>query len=479
MTKFSEYFKLEKNQLELDFVDVFIDGDIPLFVDSYFISRRNDEWSINATEEIRCFFQKIIENINSNPKLCKYMLANLNEPNETRLGLSIGKPKGKGVSGKQANDLYNKLSKSKAVTTGFIQDISECELMVEGIGDDKISDMTINIIRKHLIDYTQEQCRTLNIQMYNVPSGLIWNKDIERWENRYVELPCINNQKLILVPKWIVVQTPTINSNEYYNNEILEYLQREHINANSSLVETLKSGEKRVTKKKLKEQAEYKFKKEFLYEMSNNHPELLEQYRNRKGSMSIKELWKIDNLEEIEKEIAQELKKNLQNIKSGIEDENLFQDYCIGALEFIFYPNFINPKKEDRIHDGRKRIDITYLNAANEGFFYNMRTAPNIMANKIVVECKNYNHDPKNPEIDQLSGRFSPSIGKFGIMMARSFDDRKLFIERCKDTLKDSRGLVIPIVDKDIINLLTMIEEQKREKIDGYLYNIYSEILEN
>ena len=56
MTKFSEYFKLEKNQLELDFVDVFIDGDIPLFVDPYFISRRNDEWSINATEEIRCFF---------------------------------------------------------------------------------------------------------------------------------------------------------------------------------------------------------------------------------------------------------------------------------------------------------------------------------------------------------------------------------------------------------------------------------------
>ena len=51
MIKFSEYFKLEKNQLELDFVDVFIDGDIPLFVDPYFISRRNDEWSINATEE--------------------------------------------------------------------------------------------------------------------------------------------------------------------------------------------------------------------------------------------------------------------------------------------------------------------------------------------------------------------------------------------------------------------------------------------
>ena len=83
MTKFSEFFKLKKSQVELDFVDIFVDGDIPLFVDPYFISRRNDEWSINATKEIREFFQKIIENINTNPKLCKYMLEHLNEPNET------------------------------------------------------------------------------------------------------------------------------------------------------------------------------------------------------------------------------------------------------------------------------------------------------------------------------------------------------------------------------------------------------------
>lgn len=479
MTKFSEFFKLKKSQVELDFVDIFVDGDIPLFVDPYFISRRNDEWSINATKEIREFFQKIIENINTNPKLCKYMLEHLNEPNETRLGLSRGKPNGKGINKKQANDLYNKLSKSKAVTTGFIQDISECELMVEGIGDDKISDMTINIIRKYLIDYTQEQCENLNIKMYNVPSGFIWNKETERWENKYVELPYVNNKKIILVPKWIVVQTPIINSSEYYNKEVLEYLQREHINANSSLVETLKSGEKRVTKKKLKEQSQYKLKKDFLYKISNEHPELLDQYRKRKGNMPIKDAWKRKDIEEIEKEIAKSLRNKIKKIDPGKKDENLFQDYCIGVLEFIFYPNFIKPKKEDRIHNGRKRIDITYLNAANDGFFYNMRTSPNIIANKIVVECKNYNHDPENPEIDQVSGRFSPTIGKFGIMMARNFENRKLFIDRCRDTLKDSRGLVIPIVDEDIINLLKMIEKQERESIDGYMYNIYSEILKD
>ena len=105
--KISEYFNLNKSQIELDFVDVITNDDTPLFVDPYFISRNTDEWSMEATQEIRNFFQKIIENINVNPKLCKYMLSNLNEPNETRLGLSRGKVRGKGVSGKQANDLYH------------------------------------------------------------------------------------------------------------------------------------------------------------------------------------------------------------------------------------------------------------------------------------------------------------------------------------------------------------------------------------
>lgn len=477
MERISKYFKLNKGQLELDFVDVYVDTDIELFVDPYFISRNNDEWSKKASDEIRVFFQKIIENINVNPVLCKEMLNKLSEPNETRLGLSRGKPKGKGVSGKQANDLYEKLSKSEAVKTGFIQDISECELMVDGIGADKISDITINIIRKYLIKYTQEQCINYGIPMYSVPSGYIWNNDSERWENRYVNLPCIDNKKLILIPKWIVVQETTMNANDYYNKEVLEYLQREHINANSSLVETLKSGKKRVTKTALKEQDEYKMRKSFLYEMSNAHPELLEEYRKRKDSQIDVKEWKIENFEEIEKEIAKKLKEQLETINFGKEDENKFQDFCIGALEFIFYPDFIEPKKEERIHEGRKRIDITYINRADFGFFANVRTAPNIMANKIIVECKNYNHDVKNPEIDQLSGRFSPTRGKFGIMLARKFDDKDLFIKRCQDTLNDDRGLVIPIVDEDIIKMLTLIENNEKDRIQQYLYNIYSEII--
>jgi hypothetical protein len=46
---FAEHFRLNKSQAELDFVDVPIDGDIPLFVDPFAISRVLSDGRKNAT----------------------------------------------------------------------------------------------------------------------------------------------------------------------------------------------------------------------------------------------------------------------------------------------------------------------------------------------------------------------------------------------------------------------------------------------
>ena len=55
---FSEYFKLNKSQYELDFVDIPVNnGDIPLFIDPYAISRRSDRWSVQCHNLIVNFFQ--------------------------------------------------------------------------------------------------------------------------------------------------------------------------------------------------------------------------------------------------------------------------------------------------------------------------------------------------------------------------------------------------------------------------------------
>ena len=116
--KFSERYELTKEQSELDFVDITIGRDIPLFIDPYIFSLSDSDWDLDCHQHVISFFQSAIDYIRTGEKeSAKSILNGLSEPNETHLGLSIGRPSGRGVSGKQALDIYNALVNSEAVRT--------------------------------------------------------------------------------------------------------------------------------------------------------------------------------------------------------------------------------------------------------------------------------------------------------------------------------------------------------------------------
>ena len=60
MPKFSEFFRINAKQAQLDFVDIDTDRDTPVYVDPYAIEIRNDVWSADASEYIRVFFLAIV-----------------------------------------------------------------------------------------------------------------------------------------------------------------------------------------------------------------------------------------------------------------------------------------------------------------------------------------------------------------------------------------------------------------------------------
>ncbi len=113
--KFTEAFGLEFEQAELDFVDVDVDRDTPLFIDPFAFSQLEDEWSITCHNSIVSFFDTALALIRAgDERRAKALLNNLHEPNETCLGLSSGAPQGRGIGGAQAIDLYDKLADSQA-----------------------------------------------------------------------------------------------------------------------------------------------------------------------------------------------------------------------------------------------------------------------------------------------------------------------------------------------------------------------------
>lgn len=480
MSTFSQFYCLDKSQPELDFVDINLEKDQPLFIDPYAIAMRGDEWSRRCNYHIVSFFQTVINKIRSgDEEEVKKILDQLHEPNETCLGLSTNNPQGRGVSGKQAIDLYEKLAASQAAKSGVLSELAECDLFIEGIGRDKISDITTNILRGLLIEYTQTQCQLWNIQLHGeVASGKMWNPDLQVWWSDYVKLPVINGKKIILVPKYAVRRRLLLDSQDYYNHNVLNFLQEEHLNANTSLVQVLKNGTRRVTKKDLKKN--YPLKKEWLAEFTKNHPEVISEYKeNIKRSTLSDSLEYNQAFDESfnEREFAKLLLSALKSIQSGNDEAHKYHNLMIGLIEFIFWPNAIYPQKEHEIHDGRKRIDISYTNAAESGFFYRVHTAYNIASNTIMVECKNYSKEIKNPEFDQLSGRFSTNRGRFGILTYRTTDNYELLLNRCKDTSKDGRGVIMPLGDEQISNILHLVSEDKRDQVDANIESIFQKII--
>jgi len=479
--RISEVFGLNKTQAELDFVDIDPTRDLRLFVDPYFLAARSDGWSVSASRTIRSFFQHFITLVRAGHHVAaRHLFAHLSEPNETCLGLSQGTPSGRGIGTLNADNIYASLVRSRAVQTGVVEHLEDCRLFVDGIDKDKTSDMTTNIIRQHLIEYTANQCRLWGMETArDVPSGFAWDRARCQWVNTHCDMLVVDGRRILLLPKAIVSYSDRYAPQKYYQHYVLDFLQHEHLSMNSNLVQrnVRRDGTERrfVTKKSLSETVA-PYSKEFLTTFTQRHPEVFREFRQSAGAGDSSLLNQELSPSHVG-DIAAFLARRLPSIPSGNATATEYHRTVAGILELVFYPNLVCPQIEQEIHDGRKRIDVTFDNAAETGFFWRLHTTYQIPSQYIFVECKNYRRDVANPELDQIAGRFSPNRGKFGLLVCRNIDNPTLFIERCKDTYRDQRGLIIPLTDSDICNILMQISGGDDRPEEGLLANRVRQIM--
>lgn len=479
MARFSNTQGLDASQAELDFVDVDTAADNPLYLDPYAIQIRDDEWSAACGDHIRSFFNEVLDALrDDNDPRAADLLSNLREPNETFLGQSKGMPSGRGVGQDKANDFAHALRNSRAFNTGLLSDISEAELFINNVGPDTISDLTTNVLRGLLAEYTLEQCVLHGLAVEDVnTTGPVWSIQNNEWEAQTLKLPISNGRPVLLVPKHSVRRKLSLNSQEFWNHHMVHFLQQEYHQAGGALVRTFRSkkrrGETYVTKKSVKER--HPFIKDDLASFVTKHPEILESYKNIKGSKGPLENDEFDATFD-ERAFSLVLIDRLLGIPLGNASANEYHSVAMGICTFLFYPDLIKPIKEREIHEGRKRIDIKFTNAATDGFFFRMLQSPQARAINIPFECKNYSKDVNNPEFDQLTGRFGHQRGFFGIILCRSIENRPRVIMASKDAANDGRGYMLIFQDGDLVEMLRLIEAGRRNAIGALLNGRFDEI---
>ncbi|MGF1887448.1 hypothetical protein L4D13_15075 [Photobacterium profundum] len=473
----SEYFKLNRTQAYLDFVDVPLNTDVPVFLDPNSIKSLDSVWGNELASLLQSFFDAVLKHIKADEhEQAKRLLSSLNERNEFHLGYSSGKSSGKGFGSESATSVWNALCRSKAAKTGLLQDLEDTALLINGIGTDMISDAVCNILRAPLIKYTQDMCTYYDIPLTpNVESGPMWNPEKGIWEDALVPLPITDFGKVIFIPKILVRHKICYQFDQYYRHYLLPVMQAEHIQAETSLVFTLKSGEKKVTKKSLMKK--YGKDKLAAVEQTLLRPHILEEYREAKATSPSSPLSHeaFSEIESVEKPDLEGLYSELIALPTGRDTAEQYEVIIEKILSALFYPYLCKPTKQHKIHEGRKRIDITYINEAKGGFFHWLSL--HYSCAHIFVECKNYGKDVTNPEMDQLSGRFSPSRGQVGILICRDVDNKELLYKRCIDTAKDQRGFILPIVDTDLEHLINEHIDKEGNPSFDFLYTLWSKLI--
>lgn len=472
--KITHIFELGRSQYEVDFVDIDVSKDTPLFLDPFFIGTNADAWSRAASRTIRNFFQTFVEQVRAgNHARARGMFDHLHEPNETCLGLSKADPQGRAIGKMDGDKLFNSIVESEAINTGVVEDLEDFRLFIPGIDKDKISDVTTNIVRRHLVEYTISQCRLWGIPLVDgVPTGFYWDAAERRWHNDYAEALIIDNRRILLTPKSSVSFAKKYTSRQYYSSFVLEFLKHENLEMMTALVQRRADGTPFVTKKSLIETVA-PYSKEFVAEFTLNHPRVFADFKEWAKTNSTS----VNNHELSEEEdpvaIAGYLRHQLHNTEAGAENASLYHRICASALEYLLYPSLTSPNIEREINEGRKRIDITFDNAAKSGFFHRIHDTSHVPAQFIFVECKNYSKNVANPEIDQLTGRFSVNSGCVGLLLFRSVDNMEALLARCRDAWIANHHLVIPISDEDLIGMLDGVVAHGSQAVERFFSDRY------
>jgi hypothetical protein len=475
---FSQYFGIFQPQYKLPFVDFLLDGDVPLYLDSYAITKDGSEMADRCHKAIVSYFQVLLEAVKKREteRIQNLIHGRLVEPKEIHLGVSKTARKGVGLGRVQEGQIIRAITQSRALTSGAIRDIQELELHIDGLGPDKVSDLIANIIKGHLAEFTQEVCMKYAVETRSCAVNLFWDSDDLQWTSKYYDLPVRDNDSYILIPKdFVRREQDTANHRHFYDRYMLDFFVRERQNAVDSLAATLKTPAERVTKSSLKKDPPIPLTKPSVSNFIQEHPVVIEQYREKlKEGPDPIDCAAISGKSEIDDQIIQEALKNLTKTPAGPSYATQYQNIVLELLTFVFDWCLENFEKEYTVDQHRGRIDIIGDNYASKGLFKELRDQFN--ATSIPIECKNYNGNLGNNEFNQLADRLSPETSLLGFLFCRRIKKREQISYHVSDRFMRQKKCILVFDDQYLKDLVEMRRHQDYRRIESLLRKMIRDV---
>ena len=452
---FTDLFGVEQPQYQLPFIDFNVYSDVPLYIDPYAITKDPSDLAAHCHNAIVSFFETLLDAVKADDRLALRSLLNsrLTEPQQICLGVSKTARGGRGIGREQEGQIVEALRGSSAAKSGVLEALQELELHIPHVGPDKISDLVANIILHHLAGFTEETCQAYGIATRPCPVDGFWDSEQRKWDGGFFNLPVHGTSSYVLVPKRFVRrERDLMNHSRFYDKYILDTLQRELLTADDSLVRTLGSGMRRVTKEDIKHDPRFRPSKEFISEFIVGHPEVIAAYRKELEESYRPEdpaVW--SGRAAVDDPGVQSILNEIASLAPGRKDANRYHAAVFQLVRFVFDYALENFECEYEMDQGRGRIDIIADNYAGGGFFMEARSEYG--ASTVPIECKNYSDDLGNNEFNQIMDRMGPTTSRLGLIFCRTIDDRAALIDHLNDRWLRQQKMVLVIDDSALRQL--------------------------
>lgn len=405
----TQAFGLNFTQAEVDFVIPQLDQDLPLCIDPFLLYKSRDDTLSRLHERLLTLFNSSISLFREGKRREMDELIDFPEVNEIGFGYSEEGVHGSGLGNYLNRLLADTLAASEPLQERGLRHIEELQLVSIGVAADRISDISANVLKLFLIEYTQRQASLWNIPMETaIPVTHYFDFDDYAWRDGYFDLPrnTVSGMPILLVPRRMVRLLPWINLEDYATTDYRLFLRSTAKRGWSKFPGTGRTGYFPPDKTEIACTTRANLK-------------LLDHYIGRKEKEAAKAFPVYVEREDLGlpvRPMAEEFIKRLAGLPVGIAHAKDYQRTIYEIINYLFEPELTDGEMEVRTIEGTERRDIIYTNESDISFWQYVRF--NYGSPLVMFEVKNV-QGLEIQHVNQTASYLGARLGMLGFIIAR------------------------------------------------------------
>ena len=430
-----DHFGIPVTQEDIDFAIPFLDEDIPLYLDPFLLwkSPSQQDYALHGTLVNSFNYLGVLAN-SGNESKAKAMIVDLSECQEAGLGLGKSK-KGLKMSGKVAENVLCLFQQIPQIKHSGFTHLEEVQLLVNGLSKDRISDISCNLLKSFLIDFTQDECKKYNIPMMNFEKIPVYRSNNNDFVLEKIDLPYnpIDESPIIFVPKRWLRFMPWISFEDYFKNSFV------------------KQGE------------EGKIEKPSVLAYNRHNYDMVQAY------VSMKERTKADcKNDPLFKQIpiisAKKTISTILDLPTGKDNnaDKKYENACAKMFASLLYPHLDFAQEQSRVDGGTHIRDLIFYNNCSNSFL--SEVYKDYESKQIVFEMKNV-VEVSNEHVNQLNRYLAGHLGRFGVLVVRNKLKGSVY-KNIINLWAGQRKCIITLTDEDLKLMVGVYESKQRDPIE-------------